>query len=105
MLLQVTHDTRYRYMPVVETAQHMAYMRPRAHAAQDVLDHLLLINPQPAQMSNIADVYGNNRCFFSLQTPHEVLSVVAHSLVSTRASPIITASLNPRGSIPPRVLI
>ena len=28
MLLQVTHDTRYRYMPAVETAQHVAYMQP-----------------------------------------------------------------------------
>jgi transglutaminase-like putative cysteine protease len=93
MLLQVTHDTRYRYRPAVETAQHMAYMQPREHAAQSVLDHLLLINPPPAQMRNIADVYGNTRCFFSLQTPHEVLSVVAHSLVSTSASAIITSLL------------
>jgi transglutaminase-like putative cysteine protease len=93
MLLQVTHDTTYRYMPAVETAQHMAYMEPRAHAAQVVLDHVLLINPAPAQTRNIADVYGNARCFFSLQTPHEVLSVVAHSLVSTSASPIITSLL------------
>jgi transglutaminase-like putative cysteine protease len=93
MLLQVTHDTRYRYMPAVETAQHMAYMRPREHAAQSVLDHVLLINPPPAKMRNIADVYGNTRCFFSLQTPHEVLSVVAQSLVSTSASDIITSLL------------
>jgi transglutaminase-like putative cysteine protease len=93
MLLRVTHDTTYRYRPAVETAQHMAYMEPRAHAAQVVLDHVLLINPLPAQMRSIADVYGNARCFFSLQTPHEVLSVVAHSLVSTRPSPIITSLL------------
>jgi transglutaminase-like putative cysteine protease len=86
MLLQVTHDTRYRYRPAVETAQHMAYMQPRVHAAQDVLEHVLLINPLPAKMRHIADVYGNTRCFFSLQAPHEVLSVVAHSLVSTRVS-------------------
>jgi transglutaminase-like putative cysteine protease len=71
----------------------MAYMEPRAHAAQAVLDHMLLINPLPAQMRSISDVYGNARCFFSLQTPHEVLSVVAHSLISTRPSPIITSLL------------
>lgn len=86
MLLQVTHDTTYRYQPAVETAQHMAYMEPRAHAAQTVLDFSLLINPAPAQMRRSTDVYGNARCFFSLQSPHEVLSVVAHSLVSTQDS-------------------
>ena len=93
MLLQVTHDTRYRYMPVVETAQHMAYMQPRAHAAQTVLDFALHINPAPAQMRSMDDVYGNTRCFFSLQTPHELLSVVAHSLVATRPSAIVTSIL------------
>jgi len=92
MLLQVTHETRYRYMPAVETAQHMAYMQPRAHAAQTVLDHALQINPVPAQMRSMEDVYGNTRCFFSLQMPHAVLEVVAHSLVATRASPLVSNS-------------
>ncbi len=94
MLLQVTHDTRYRYMPAVETAQHVAYMQPRSHAAQVVLDFSLHINPPPAQMRNIDDVYGNTRCFFSLQTPHEVLSVVAHSLVATQPSRAVHSDLS-----------
>jgi len=93
MLLQVTHDTHYRYRPSVETAQHMAYMQPCSHGAQTVLDHTLLINPQPAQLRSMTDVYGNSRCFFSLQTPHEVLSVVAHSLVSTRPSPAVKSDI------------
>ena len=91
MLLQVSHDTRYRYRPTVETAQHMAYMQPRSHASQTVLDFVLQISPTPAQMRSTDDVYGNTRCFFSLQMPHEVLSVVAHSLVSTRPGPIVTS--------------
>lgn len=89
MLLQITHDTHYRYMPAVEIAQHVAYMLPCNHATQTVLDHSLLVNPQPAQMRNMTDVYGNGRCFFSMQTPHEALSVIAHSLVSTQASDIV----------------
>ncbi|WP_342618022.1 transglutaminase family protein [Rhodoferax sp. GW822-FHT02A01] len=86
MLLQVSHDTSYRYQPAVETAQHMAYMEPRSHATQTVLDFALHVNPAPAQMRFSDDVYGNSRCFFSLQTPHEVLNVVAHSLIATRPS-------------------
>lgn len=93
MLLQVTHDTTYRYQPAVETAQHMAYMEPRAHAGQTVLDFSLLINPAPAQMRRSTDVYGNARCFFSLQSPHEILSVVAHSLVSTQARQDVESAL------------
>ena len=93
MLLQVTHDTHYRYQPAVETAQHMAYMQPRAHATQMLLDHSLLVNPIPAQMRSMTDVYGNTRCFFSLQIPHAELSVVAHSLVSTQPSPEVTSNI------------
>ncbi len=93
MLLQVTHETHYSYHPAVETAQHMAYMRPKNHAAQTVLEHTLSINPQPAQLRDTTDVYGNTRCFFSLQAPHEVLSVMAHSLVATRTSNVVQSDI------------
>jgi transglutaminase-like putative cysteine protease len=81
-------------MPAVETAQHVAYMQPRTHRAQQVLDFSLHINPQPAQIRTLDDVYGNTRCFFSLQTPHEVLSVVAHSLVATQPSAAVHSTLS-----------
>ncbi len=93
MLLQVTHETTYRYAPVVETAQHMAYLQPVNHAGQSVLEFALHINPQPAQVRHAQDVYGNTRSFFALQTPHEVLNVVAHSLIATRASEVISSDL------------
>lgn len=93
MLLQLTHETTYRYTPAVETAQHMAYVQPRAQASQSLLDYALHIQPQPAQVRHALDVYGNPRCFFAMQTPHEVLSVVAHSLVATHASDIVSSSL------------
>ena len=93
MLLQITHDTHYRYQPAVETAQHMAYMQPCSHATQVLLDHSLLINPLPAQTRSMNDVYGNTRCFFSLQVPHAELSVVAHSLVATQSSPEVQSSI------------
>lgn len=85
MLLQVTHETRYHYQPVVETAQHMAYLQPRTHLAQNLMSHALTIAPQPAQRRSAIDIYGNDRCFFSLQSPHEELTVVARSLVSTHS--------------------
>ena len=87
MLLQVTHETLYHYHPAVETAQHVAYLQPRTHAGQNLLSHALHISPQPAQQRDMPDVYGNVRCFFSLQVPHEELDVVARSLVSTRFHP------------------
>jgi transglutaminase-like putative cysteine protease len=86
MNLQVTHETRYKYAPAVETAQHVAYLQPVNTGFQRLLNHTLTISPTPAQVRHTQDVFGNTRCFFSLQTAHTVLTVVAQSVVTTRAS-------------------
>jgi transglutaminase-like putative cysteine protease len=86
MLLHVIHETRYDYAPAVKTAQHMAHLKPAHNARQQVLKHALVISPAPAQRSEASDVYGNTRAFFSLQSAHEVLKVVAESLVATSAA-------------------
>ena len=83
MLLHVIHETRYDYAPAVKTAQHMAHLKPAHNARQQLLRHELAISPAPAQRSEAADIYGNTRAFFSLQSAHEVLKVVAESLVET----------------------
>ena len=85
MHLQVTHETRYDYLPPVEVAQHMSHLQPLTTATQTLLSHALHITPEPAQHLRTVDVYGNTRCFFSLQTAHSQLQVVAHSRVATSA--------------------
>ena len=94
MKLRITHQTRYDYLPAVETAQHMAYLQPVSNPYQRLLSHSLLISPTPGQMTQTLDAFGNPRCFFSLQTPHSVLDVVALSVVNTqtRALPMSRAS-------------
>ncbi len=93
MKIQVTHETRYDYLPAVETAQHMAYLQPMNGHHQQLLNHSLLISPTPSQSRLTADVFGNVRCFFSLQSPHTVLEVVAHSVVATVARPLPHSSI------------
>jgi transglutaminase-like putative cysteine protease len=93
MRLQITHQTRYDYLPAVETAQHMAYLQPVSNRHQRLLSHSLKISPMPAQMTQNLDVFGNPRCFFSLQTPHTQLDVVAHSVVATWTRSLPASSL------------
>lgn len=85
MDLRITHETRYDYHSAVETAQHMAYLRPLDTPWQAVRWHQLDIDPVPAQRDDASDVYGNRRSFFALLSPHTELRVTAHSLVTTRA--------------------
>ncbi len=86
MLLHVVHETSYDYAPAVQTAQHMAHLRPADGHGQRLLRHTLSVQPPPAQQNEAVDVYGNTRAFFSLQAPHETLTVVADSLVDTMAA-------------------
>jgi transglutaminase-like putative cysteine protease len=83
MLLHVTHETRYDYAPPVETAQHLAHLKPRITASQRLVSHTLSIEPSPAQRGEVADLYGNTRSFFALDTTHEELVVTAVSVVET----------------------
>ncbi|MDQ0609358.1 transglutaminase-like putative cysteine protease [Variovorax sp. W1I1] len=83
MLLHVTHETRYEYAPPVETAQHLAHLKPLATGSQRLVSHLLTIDPPPAQRGELPDVYGNTRAFFALEATHDRLVVTAESVVDT----------------------
>jgi transglutaminase-like putative cysteine protease len=93
MLLQVIHETRYKYSPAVKTAQHMAHLKPAHDARQQLLGHELKIDPAPVQQSEATDVYGNTRAFFSLPARHEELKVVATSRVSTSPAPAVSGAM------------
>ncbi len=93
MLLHVLHETRYEYSPPVKTAQHMAHLKPLHDGQQQLLRHHLAVSPEPAQQSEAVDVYGNSRAFFSLQSAHDELKVVAESVVVTSVPATPAASL------------
>jgi transglutaminase-like putative cysteine protease len=94
MRLRITHETHYDYRPAVETAQHMAYLTPLHCPTQELIKHRLEVTPQPSQINARADVFGNTRSFFSLQTPHRHLRVVGISEVITRPAVMPDSTLS-----------
>lgn len=90
MQLHVLHETRYDYAPTVQTARHLAHLRPADTATQQVLAHRLAITPEPDHRSDSVDAFGNTRSFFSLPFAHDRLRVIAESTVATTA-PVIPA--------------
>jgi transglutaminase-like putative cysteine protease len=71
----------------------MAHLRPEHSARQQLLKHELVIDPEPAQRTEAADVWGNTGTFFSLQGQHDELKVVARSTVSTSAAAVVTSDI------------
>lgn len=92
MLLHVTHATRYDYTPPVETAQHLAHLKPMNTVSQRLVSHALTISPTPALREESADVYGNARAFFALEATHEELVVTAESVVET-GQPVLAPAI------------
>jgi transglutaminase-like putative cysteine protease len=79
--LCITHETTYRYSTVVETAQHLATIRPLACAWQQIAFHRESIKPDPSYMSSRIDAFGNDVIYFSLDTPHESLCMTSETVV------------------------
>ena len=85
--IEVEHLTHYRYAAPVDQAQHLAYLRPRDGAAQQVEAFDLRIEPAPMHRRDESDRLGNARCTFTVCAPHSELRVCARSRVTIDVEP------------------
>lgn len=83
--LSVVHDTRYDYATAVSQAHHLAHLRPLQDAHQALLDFVLVVEPDPGDLSERVDAFGNITHHFSLVLPHRSLRV--RSQCRLRVSP------------------
>ena len=81
MIYRITHRTTYKYKHPVSVGSHVACLKPRSLAHQQVLKSELHIEPEPTEVIERLDYFGNTQQFFALQDPHEELVVEARSEV------------------------
>ncbi|MFM7002320.1 MAG: transglutaminase domain-containing protein [Limnohabitans sp.] len=91
MRLAITHETRYRYSPAVQTAQHVAHLQPANAPCQEVLNHSLYVEPA-ASVQHSVDAYCNHRAYWALTNPHDGLLVRAYSELNTSVIEAATSS-------------
>jgi transglutaminase-like putative cysteine protease len=77
----VTHETRYAYSGKVTSAHQLAHLKPRNTPWQRVEYHTIEIEPKPAEHADGVDYFGNGVIRFMIDVPHEILKVVAESVV------------------------
>lgn len=77
MKFRVTHTTQYRYAESVSLGHNEIHLSPRSVGRQQVLEHRLEIEPEPALMAEREDFFGNRVAYFALETPHSRLRVTA----------------------------
>jgi transglutaminase-like putative cysteine protease len=78
---RVIHETSYRYAATVANARHLAHLSPRRTYWQRVIEHRLAISPEPTELFEHDDFFGNGQTQFALERDHDDLVVRADSVV------------------------
>jgi transglutaminase-like putative cysteine protease len=90
MKYHVRHLTTYRYSEPVQLSHHAAHLSPRQVPGQLVYLPTLKITPDPAVLSDVqADYFGNPTVYFTIQDPHNTLTVEAGFMVETSSMPTL----------------
>lgn len=79
MKFQVSHTTHYNYETGVTFCHNIATLKPKTIPGQTLLDYKLEISPEPSEISERLDFFGNTITRFSIQKHHTELKVTAKS--------------------------
>lgn len=81
MIFNVTHITTYKYNAPVSYCHNIATLRPRESKGQELLDYKIKVSPEPSEISERIDFFGNYITRFSIQTEHTTLKVTTKSTI------------------------
>ena len=95
MNYKVTHTTRYSYSDPVPVCHNQVRLTPRQGPFQRCIDHRLLINPTPPDLSERMDYFGNKLQYFSIHEAHSSLTVTSTTRVVVEPRLLPNAEASP----------
>ncbi len=87
MIFNLTHTTEYKYNAPVSYCHNIATLRPRNSIGQKLLSYTIKISPEPTEISERLDFFGNYITRFSIQSEHKKLVVKNNSKVERNYGP------------------
>ena len=81
MVYKISHRTRYKYVHPVSVGNHVACLKPRSYAQNQLVRNTVRISPEPHTLTERTDYFGNTLWFFTIQEPHQELVVESSSEV------------------------
>lgn len=95
MQYTVRHTTTYAYQTPVSLCQNQIHLTPRSTPNQSCANFQLQISPEPDVRRCWTDLFGNEVWYFSIEEPHETLTVTSLSEVAVTPREPPKASLTP----------
>ncbi|MCY3870335.1 MAG: transglutaminase family protein [Gemmatimonadetes bacterium] len=93
MNYRITHQSHYEYAETVSLSHNQARLSPRSFFNQTCLNSHITIDPQPASFREQKDFFGNRTAYFSIEQPHNILSVTATSDVHIVSQTQLTSDM------------
>ena len=87
-ILQIRHLTTYRYRKPVRFGEHRLMVRPKESYDQRVLSMSLNISPEPVEVRNVHDVFGNCVGIVNFDRPADTLSFESLVLLEHNPAPL-----------------
>ena len=81
MTYRVMHTTVYHYSKLVSLCHNLVHLRPRNDAQQTCARYELEVTPVPKLLCEQMDFFGNHATYFTVEEPHDKLTVRAVSLM------------------------
>lgn len=83
----LTHRTEYAYDRDVDASYGRAHLVPRSDCGQRRLSAEVLVDPDPDELREHTDFFGNRSTYFAVRRPHRRLVVTARSQVAVDRAP------------------
>ena len=85
MNYQIIHKTEYGYTHPVNLCYNEARLTPRNHLYQQCSDSQFVVEPEPRACRERQDFFGNTVHYFTIQQPHNQLTVTVTSRVEVKS--------------------
>jgi transglutaminase-like putative cysteine protease len=95
MKYKLIHKTEYRYEEAVNNYHSLLCLTPRTLPRQLCQDFTIQVTPEPAEIVERLDFYGNIVHYFSLHTSHKTLTVLTSGIVGCLTETTGTAPPSP----------
>jgi len=95
VILQALHTTTYSYSEPVSLCHTEVRLRPRTDSGQRLLEHRLVVEPEPSSITAHSDFFGNDVSTLTIGEPHTTLRITATSLIENNGADTIHPALTP----------